>query len=210
MPTRILIADDHRMYREGLRALLHGDDLEVVAEASDGREAIRLATRHQPDIALVDISMSGLNGLDVTREVLRASPRSRVIVLTMHKDDAYVIDALRAGASGYVLKSQGFAELLQAIREVARGEVYVAKECWRPLVESYQSGEDLAHDPLSRREREVLQLVAEGKTTKEIAGALSISVKTAESHRGRVMAKLDIHDTASLVRYAIRARMIEA
>jgi len=210
MPTRILIADDHRMYREGLRALLIGDDLEVVAEASDGREAIRLATRLKPDIALVDISMSGLNGLDVTREVLCASPRSRVIVLTMHKDDAYVVDALRAGASGYVLKSQGFAELVQAIREVARGEVYVAKECWRPLVEACQSGGDQIHDPLSRREREVLQLIAEGKTTKEIAGALNISVKTAESHRGRVMAKLDIHDTASLVRYAIRSRMIEA
>src|SRR5438093_1891367 len=165
MPTRILIADDHRMYREGLRALLIGDDLEVVAEASDGREAIRLATRHKPDIALVDISMSGLNGLDVTREVLCASPRSRVIVLTMHKDDAYVVDALRAGASGYVLKSQGFAELVQAIREVARGEVYVAKECWRPLVEACQSGGDQIHDPLSRREREAPQLIDEGKPT---------------------------------------------
>jgi len=210
MATRILIADDHRLFREGLRALLSSNEFEVLAEAPDGREAIRLARRLQPDIVLIDITMPGLNGVDATREVLRVSPKSQVIVLTMHKDDAYLAAALRAGARGYVLKSQGGAELVKAIREVERGEVHLAPGSIRPLVESYQSGEKLGQDPLSPREHEVLQLIAEGKTTKLIADILGISFKTAESHRQRIMAKLDIHETASLVRYAIRKGLIQA
>jgi len=210
MATRVLIADDHRLFREGLRALLSSNEFEVVAEAADGREAIRLARRHQPDIVLLDISMPGLNGVDATREVLRVSPESSVLVLTMHKEDAYLAAALRAGARGYMFKSQGGAELVKAIRELVRGDVHLAPGSLRPLVESYRSGERLGDDPLSPREHEVLQLVAEGKTTKEIADALGISVKTAESHRQRIMTKLDIHETASLVRYAIRKGLIEA
>ena len=209
MPARLLIADDHQLFREGIKALLPPGEFEVVAESADGQETIRLARRLQPDIALLDVSMPSLNGVDAARELLRVSPRSRVMLLTMHKDNAYLVEALRAGVRGYVLKSQPTAELLHALREVARGEVYLAPGFWRTLVESYQNGEDMVLDPLSPREREVLQLVAEGKTTKEIAGTLGISFKTAETHRAHIMAKLDIHETAGLVRYAIRSRLIQ-
>ena len=209
MPTRLLIADDHDLFREGVKALLPPAEFEVVADTADGQEAIRLARRLQPDLALLDISMPGLNGVDAAREVLRVSPRSRVMVLTMHKDNVYMVEALRAGVRGYVLKSQPTAELIHAMRDVARGEVYLAPGFWRTLVDSYQSGADLVADPLSPREREVLQLIAEGKTTKEVAATLGISFKTAETHRTRIMAKLDIHETAGLVRYAIRNRLIQ-
>ena len=208
MPARLLIADDHQLFREGIKALLPPGEFEVVAESADGQETIRLARRLQPDIALLDVSMPSLNGVDAARELLRVSPGSRVVLLTMHKDNAYLVEALRAGVRGYVLKSQPTAELLHALREVARGEVYLAPGFWRTLVESYQNGEDMVLDPLSPREREVLQLVAEGKTTKEIAATLGISFKTAETHRANIMGKLDIHETAGLVRYAIRNRLI--
>ncbi len=210
MPVRVLIADDHRMFREGLTALLPLAEFEVVAQAADGREAVRLARRHAPDLALLDVSMPGLNGVDATREVLRVSPRSRVIILTMHRDSAYLFEALRAGARGYVLKSQGRAELLDALRAVARGEAHLAEGLIDPLVGSFRSGTEGVTDPLSPREREVLQLIAEGRSAKEIGALLDISPKTAESHRARIMAKLDVHETAGLVRYAIRRRLIEA
>jgi len=209
MPARLLIADDHQLFRDGIKALLPPGEFEVVAESADGQETIRLARRLQPDVALLDVSMPSLNGVDAARELLRVSPGSRVVLLTMHKDNAYLVEALRAGVRGYVLKSQPTAELLHALREVARGEVYLAPGFWRTLVESYQNGEDMVLDPLSPREREVLQLVAEGKTTKEIASTLGISFKTAETHRANIMAKLDIHETAGLVRYAIRNRLIQ-
>jgi len=208
MPARLLIADDHQLFREGIKALLPPGEFEVVAESPDGQETIRLARRLQPDIALLDVSMPSLNGVDAARELLRVSPRSHVVLLTMHQDKAYLVEALRAGVRGYVLKSQPSAELLHALREVARGEVYLAPGFWRTLVESYHNGEDMVLDPLSPREREVLQLVAEGKTTKEIAATLGISFKTAETHRANIMGKLDIHETAGLVRYAIRNRLI--
>ncbi len=198
------------MFREGLKAVLPPTEFEVVAETADGQDAVRLARRHQPDIALLDVSMPGLNGVDATREVMRASPDTKVVVLTMHKESVYVVEALRAGAKGYVLKSQPAGELVSGLREVARGEVYLAPGFWRVLVESYQNGEKLMLDPLSPREREVLQLIAEGKTTKEIGAKLGVSFKTAETHRAHIMAKLDIHETASLVRYAIRNRLIQA
>ncbi len=198
------------MFREGLIALLPAHEFEVVAEASDGREAIRLAQLRQPDLALLDISMPGLNGVDATREVLRVSPRTRVVVLTMHKDSAYLFEALRAGARGYVLKSQGRNELLEALRAVAQGEARLAQGLLDPLVGIVQGGLEAQTDPLSPREREVLQLIAEGRSSKEIGAALNISPKTAESHRARIMAKLDIHETASLVRYAIRRRLVQA
>ena len=210
MPTRLLLADDHRLFREGLKALLSGDEFEIVAEATDGREAVRLARFRQPEIALLDVSMPGLNGVDATRELLRVSPGTKVVILTMHSDDVYPAEALRAGARGYVLKSQPFAECIEALRDVARGGIYLPPSVSRTLAESYCKGRSLGADPLSAREREVLQLVAEGRSTKEIAAALCISFKTAEYHRGRIMAKLDIHDTAGLVRYAIRKRLVEA
>ena len=210
MRTRILLADDHRMLREAVGTNLPSDEFDVVAEAADGREAVRLAGRTQPDIAVLDISMPGLNGVDAVREVLRASPRSRVVVLTMHTDSPYVLESLRMGARGYVLKTQGVTELIGALRAVARGEVYLSSGLSRVLLESYQGGGNPVADPLSPREREVLQLVAEGMTSKAIAGTLNISNKTAECHRQRIMAKLGIHETASLVRYAIRNRLIEA
>ena len=209
MTANLLLADDHPLFREGLRALLPREEFAVVAEASDGRNAIRLAQRHQPDIAVVDVSMPGLNGVDATREVLRVAPRARIVILSMHRENPYVIEALRAGARGYVLKTQTAVELLGALRDVARGEVYVPQEYWRAIVEAQQhdsSGREL----LSPREREVLQLIAEGMTTKGIAATLNISFKTAESHRSRIMSKLEIHETAGLVRYAIRNRLIEA
>ena len=209
MMTRLMIADDHQLFRDGLRLLLPQNEFEIVAEASNGRDAIREARRHEPDLALVDVTMPGLNGVDTAREVLRASPRTRVVVLTMHRDDPYIIEALRAGARGYVLKTQSATELLAALRDVALGGVYVPQQYWRAVVESQQNGHEPAGDPLSPREREVLQLVAEGRTTKEIGATLHISFKTAESHRLRIMSKLDIHETASLVRYAIRHRLIE-
>jgi DNA-binding NarL/FixJ family response regulator len=210
MRTRILLADDHQLFRQGLRSMLPADEFEVVAEAADGQHAISLARRHEPDIAVLDVSMPGLNGVDATREVLRASPRTRVVVLTMHSETPYVVGALASGARGYVVKSQPVSDVVQALREVSAGSVYVPPAYVKVLVDIHQSGADRVVQPLSAREREVLQLVAEGKTTKEIAYTLGVSFKTAESHRTRIMSKLDIHETAGLVRYAIRNRMIEA
>jgi DNA-binding NarL/FixJ family response regulator len=210
MSTRVLIADDHRMFREALVAVLPRSEFEVVAEAANGRDAISQASRHQPDVALIDITMPGLNGVDTTREVLRASPATRVLMLTMHNDRAYLVEALAAGARGFVVKSQGTPELVEALRTVANGRAHVPPGLLDSLVDTVQSPATAAADPLTPREREVLQLVAEGKCTKEIAASLGISYKTAESHRGHIMAKLDIHETAGLVRYAIRRRMIQA
>jgi DNA-binding NarL/FixJ family response regulator len=210
VPRTLLIADDHALFREGVKALLAPAEYEIVAEADNGHDAIQLAQRHQPEIALMDISMPGLNGVDAAREILRVSPRSRVIVLTMHRDHTYLAEALRAGARGYILKSRGAVELLEAVREVERGEVYISPGLSREVAESFLQGEKREANPLTRREREVLQLIAEGKTTKEVAATLFISFKTAESHRQRLMDKLDIHETASLVRYAIRSGLIQA
>ncbi len=210
MHTRILLADDHQLFRQGLRSMLPAEEFQVVAEAADGQEAIQLVRRHEPDVAVLDVSMPGLNGVDATREVLRTSPRTRVVVLTMHRETPYVVGALAAGARGYVLKSQPVSDVVQALREVGSGGVYVPPEYVKVLVEMHHEGVDRVVQPLSARERQVLQLVAEGKTTKEIAYTLGISFKTAESHRTRIMAKLGIHETAGLVRYAIRNRLIEA
>ncbi len=210
MNARVLLADDHALFRDGLKALLATAEFEIVAEAANGQDVIREARRLKPDLAVLDIGMPGLNGVDAAREVLRASPRTRVIVLTMHKDHAYVAEALRAGVRGYVLKSRGAEEMLEALREVARGGVYLSPGLSREVAEGFLRGDKPVESPLSPREREVLQLVAEGKTTKEVAAALFISFKTVESHRQRIMSKLDLHETASLVRYAIRNGLIQA
>lgn len=209
MTTRVLLADDHMLFREGLKSLLNSADFEIVGEAASGTDAIREARRLLPDVAIVDVGMPGLNGVDATREVLRAAPRCKVIVLTMYKDNAYLAEALRAGAHGYILKSRGAGEMLDALREVLSGGRYISPGLSREVAESYLGEDSRVESPLSRREREVLQLVAEGKTTKEIAATLFISFKTVESHRQHIMAKLDIHDTASLTRYAIRSGMIQ-
>jgi DNA-binding NarL/FixJ family response regulator len=210
MPIQVLLADDHLIVRQGLRALLEREGFRVVGEAADGREALKLASTAHPDIAVLDLAMPALNGLDAARELLRSDPRMKVVLLTMHTEDPYVLEALRNGVSGYVLKTQAGDDLIQAIREVTRGSLYLSPGVSRTVVDAYRAKTDLPPDPLSPREREVLQLVAEGKTTKEVAGQLGISVKTAESHRTRIMSKLNIHETAGLVRYAIRRGLIQA
>jgi DNA-binding NarL/FixJ family response regulator len=205
----VLIADDHLVVRDGLRALLERDGLEVVGQVSDGQEAVRLARDLGPDIAVLDFAMPLLNGLNAAREIAQASPRTRTILLTMHTDGHYVLEALRAGVKGYVVKTQAAADLLRAIQDVARGRVYLSPAISQTVVEAYLTKRELPPDPLTPREREVLQLVAEGKTTKEIAHLLGISVKTADSHRTRLMQKLEIHDTAGLVRHAVRSGVIQ-
>jgi two-component system response regulator NreC len=210
MRMRILLAEDHLMFRQGLKAVLERENLEVVGEASDGHEAIRLARALHPDVAVLDLAMPSLNGLDAAREIIQSSPKTKTILLTMHTEDQYVIEALRVGVRGYVLKTQATPDLIQAVQEVHRGTIYLSPGVSRVLVEAYLSKTHLPSDPLTPRERQVLQLVAEGKTTKEIAVVLGVSVKTAESHRTRLMEKLDVHETASLVRYAIRTGLIQA
>jgi len=207
MSIRILLADDHHVVREGLKALLVGHGFDVVGEARDGRDAVRQVEVLRPDIAVLDLSMPQLNGVDAAREIVRRSPTTRPLLLTIHTEDPYVISALRAGIRGYVLKTQASADLAHAIREVGLGGVYLSPGISRAVVNASLSGEEAPRDPLSPRERQVLQLVAEGKPNKRIASDLGVSVKTIESHRSRIMQKLDIHDTAGLVRYAIRQGM---
>ena len=204
MPLRILLADDHVMVRQGLKALLEREKFDIAGEASDGREAVQLADSLRPDLILLDLAMPLLNGMDATREILKSNPGAKVILLTMHSEDSYVLEALRAGAVGYVVKTRASGELLQAIREVQRGHFYLSPGVSRVVISAFLAKNELPMDPLTARERQVLQLIAEGKTTKEAAVVLDISVKTAESHRTRIMHKLNIHETAGLVRYAIR------
>jgi DNA-binding NarL/FixJ family response regulator len=209
MRIRVLLADDHMMVRQGIRALLEKEGFDVVAEAMDGREAVRQAEKLEPDVAVLDIAMPLLNGIDAAREIRRVSPRTKTTLLTVHEETQYVVEALRAGVTGYVVKTKAAEDLVKAIREVSAGAVYMSPGVSREAVRAYLDGTEPSADGLTPREREVLQLVAEGKTTKEVAAVLGISVKTAESHRSRIMEKLDIHETASLVRYAIRLGVIQ-
>ena len=208
MAIRVLLADDHLIVCQSLKAVLEREELQVVGEAADGREAVRLARALRPDVAVLDVSMPLLNGLDAAREIQKACPRTRTILLTMHGEDTYVLQALQMGIRGYVLKSQAVTDLVRAVREVSRGAMYLSPGVSAAVVEAYRTKKDL-RDPLTPRERGVLQLVAEGKTTKEVASLLGVSVKTAEYHRNSLMQKLGIHETASLVRYAIRRGLIE-
>ena len=210
MSLHILLADDHPIVRQGLKLLIEREGFTVVGEASDGREAVRLAQELCPDIALLDLTMPQLNGIDAGRAILQASPKTKIILLTMHAEDHHVLEALRAGIKGYVLKTKAAEELVLAIQEVSRGKLYLTPGVSEVVVQAYLAKSELPPEPLSHREREVLQLIAEGKTTKEVAVALGISAKTAESHRTRIMGKLNIHETASLVRYAIRRGLIQA
>jgi len=210
MSPRILLAEDHVIVRQGFRALLEREGLEVVAEAANGHEAVRLAGELLPDVAVLDFAMPLLNGIDAAKEIRRRSPRTRTILLTVHSEDHYVLEAVRAGVHGYVVKTQAAADLVQAIREIRGNAIYLSPTISRAVVEAYFDKATPPGDVLSSRERQVLQLVAEGKTTKEIAGVLGVSIKTADSHRTRIMRKLDIHDTAGLVRFAIRRGLIPA
>ena len=180
-----------------------------MGEASDGREAVRLALTLRPDLTVLDVGMPLMNGMDAAREILKELPRTRVILLTMYTEDVYVLTALRAGVSGYVVKTRASGDLVQAIRDVQKGNFYLSPGISRVVVSAYLQKRDFPPDPLTPRERQVLQLVAEGKTTKEAAAFLRISAKTAESHRTRIMRKLEIHETAGLVRYAIRLGLIQ-
>ncbi|MGH8221677.1 MAG: LuxR C-terminal-related transcriptional regulator, partial [Woeseiaceae bacterium] len=170
--------------------------------------AVRLIRQLEPDIAVLDIAMPGLNGLDVARAISKASPHTKTILLTMHKENPYVIEALNAGVHGYVIKTQTAGDLLRAVKEVSADRVYLSPGISKIVIDAYRHKDVPADDPLTLREREVLQLIAEGKKTKQVATRLGISVKTAESHRTRIMSKLEIHNTAGLVRYAIRRGLI--
>ncbi|HEY7308104.1 MAG TPA: response regulator transcription factor [Gemmataceae bacterium] len=209
---RVLLVDDHQLVRAGIQALLRGlAGVEVVAEASDGREAQRLIAVHHPDIVLMDIMMPGMNGLEATARIVKEHPGTRVIMLSVNATEEYVLQSLRAGAAGYLLKNITPAELETAIRAVARGERYLTTAVSRHVIDAYLERvgpEASSLDRLTPRQREVLQLVAEGATTKEIGRKLGVSVKTAEMHRSQLMEALGIHDVAGLVRYAIRMGVI--
>jgi DNA-binding NarL/FixJ family response regulator len=209
MSTRILLADDHKITRQGLRALLEKQqDMEVVAEAENGREAVRLAAELAPDVIIMDVTMPDLNGIEATKKILSESPDIKIIALSMHSDASFVTEMLKGGAVGYLLKDCAFEELARAIRTVIDDKTYLSPSISGVVVEDYvrrlsKTG-FLAPDILSNREREVLQLMAEGGSTKLIAQKLHISVKTVETHRRQIMSKLDIHTVAELTKYAIR------
>jgi DNA-binding NarL/FixJ family response regulator len=213
---RVTLADDHNLVRSGIRALLERlPDVEVVGEASDGREALALIAREKPDIAFMDIAMPSLNGLDAAPRIASESPRTRVVILSMHADEKHVAQALQAGVSGYVLKDSFVDELPLLIRAVTRGETYLSPGISKQVVEALKhrlagGAAPAEADALTPRQREILQLVAEGQSTKEIAGALDLSIKTVETHRAQIMSRLQIRDVAGLVRYAIRMGLISA
>ncbi len=209
MPLRLLLAEDYRLIAEGLEALLRGQGYAVVGAAADGREAVELAESLKPDVAILDVSLPLLNGIDAAAAIHHRCPDTRTILLTVHSEEPYVLAALRAGVGGYVLKKQAGADLIRAIREVAAGNTYLSPGISTAVVEALRGPSRLSPEPLTSREREVLQLVAEGKTTKEVAAHLGMSVKTADAHRTRLMQKLDIHDIATLTRYAIRQGIIQ-
>jgi two-component system, NarL family, response regulator NreC len=209
MAVTIILADDHHMMRQGLRMLLEAEeDFRVVAEAGDGREAVRLAERLTPDILIVDVMMPSLNGLEVTRQVGQRSPRTRVIMLSMYSNEAYVLKALSNGAAGYVLKEATATDLIRAVREVVAGRRYLSPPLSEHAIAAYvEKAQDGLLDPyeaLTTREREVLQLAAEGRTNADIAAALCISPRTVETHRAHLMHKLGLHSQADLIRYALR------
>ncbi len=208
-PIRVVLADDHALVRHGLRALLEREGFKVVGEASDGLEVARAVPALQPDIAIIDISMPLLNGLGAAHELRKSSPRTKIVVLTQHDEDQYVAESIRAGVRGYVLKKQVATDLIEALRQVHRGSIYLSPGISSAIVEAYLSEREPRADPLTSRERQVLQLIGEGKSTKQLAALLGISTKTAESHRARLMQKLEIHETASLVRYAIRRGLVQ-
>ena len=216
-PITVLLAEDHLMVREGFRSLLkHERDIEVVGEAESGRQAVQLTRKLRPEVVVMDIAMPLLNGLEATRQILKAVPATKVLILSAHSDDAYVKGATEAGAMGFLLKQTSSDNVCQAIREVQKGNTFFSPAIGRRVRDQYQKSPDGARllkkrsTHLSSREAEILQLIAEGKANKEIAAELGISIKTVEKHREHLMAKLDIHDTAGLTRHAIAAGIIES
>ena len=212
--VRILLADDHTMVRQGLRKVLEErPDWEVVAEANNGREAVRLAEQHHPDVAIVDVAMPLLNGIETTRQITKRAPATRVLVLSMHSDEAYVTQILQAGATGYLLKDSADVDLMQAVGAVSVGKSFFSPAIARVMLDDYvrqlaDKGITDRYESLSAREREIFQLIAEGKTNKEIAALLSVSPSTVDTHRGHIMEKLDLHSAAEIVLYAVRRGVI--
>jgi len=210
-PIRVLLADDHALVRAGMRSLLNAmADVAVVGEASSGEEALELAARERPDIVLMDIAMKGMSGLDAAAQLRERLPEVRVVILSMHAGEEYVLKALRAGAVGYLLKDAATGELELALRSVMRGESWFSPAVSRQVVEGYvqRVGGETVADTLTARQREVLKLVAGGKSTKEIAYELKLSIKTVETHRAQIMERLGIRDVAGLVRYALRTGLV--
>jgi len=211
---RILLADDHAVMRTGLRLVLERQpDFDVVAEASDGREAVGLAQQHQPEVVVMDVTMPNLNGIEAARQICTALPQTGIVMLSMHSDEAYVLRALKAGARGYLLKESAESDLIAAIRAVKAGKAFFSPAVSRMLVEDYvrqlqdREIED-SYELLTTREREILQLIAEGRSNKEIANILNLSLYTIETHRGNLMEKLNLHTVPELILYAVRKGVI--
>jgi DNA-binding NarL/FixJ family response regulator len=209
MPIQVLLADDHQIIRDGMKVFLEREGYKVNAEAQNGREAVNLALQLRPEVVVLDIGMPMLNGLDAAREILHSLANTKIILLTMHDERSYVLEGLRLGAKGFVTKTHAGEDLVQAIRHSLQGKTYLSPELSQIVFESIQMKDEVLKDPLTPRERQILQLVAEGKTAKESARLLNISAKTAETHKARIMEKLNIHETAGLVRYAIRIGLIQ-
>ncbi len=210
MKPTCVIADDHCMFRQAIRSLLEREGFDIVGEAGNGHEAVKLVARHAPQLALLDYGMPMLNGSFAAAEILKRSPETQVVLLTMYDDETFALEAVRSGVRGYVLKEQAAEELVAALRQVLNGSIYLSPNISESVVTALLSKKEQPSDLLTPREKQVLQLIAEGKTTKDIASLLHLSVKTAESHRSNIMNRLNVHNVASLVRYAIRRGMIEA
>jgi two-component system, NarL family, response regulator NreC len=212
--TQVLLADDHSIVRKGLRAILEGEqDISVVAEAANGREAVRLCEQFRPNIAIVDIGMPQLNGIDATAQIRKVSPATQIMILSMHTDETYILRALSCGAKAYVLKDAAEDEILPATRALLKGKSYFSAAIAKTLAEDYvrylrQRGLEDSYDLLTDREKQVLQMLAEGRANKEVANLLGLSVTTIETHRTNLMQKLDLHSTAEIVLYAVRKRII--
>jgi DNA-binding NarL/FixJ family response regulator len=207
---RILLADDHAVVRQGFKMILGAQpDFEIVGEAGNGREAVELAENLKPDVVVMDVAMPELNGIEATRRLAASAPHTRVVALSMHKDNVYVREILRAGARGYLLKDSVAGDLVSAVRAVAQGEGYISPAVSNAVLDDYRKHVTNPIDLLSSREREVLQMLAEGKTNKEIAAVLNLSVYTVDAHRGRIMEKLNVHSINELVRFAVRNGLID-
>ena len=213
-PIRILLADDHTVVRDGLRALVEKQpDMSVVGEAADGRDTIRMAEEQSPDVIIMDIAMPNMNGIEATRRIVASNPQTAVLILSMHQDESYVLRSLKAGARGYLLKDSVRSDVIEAIRAVAQGRSFLTRKVSRILQEDYvremeRRGVEDSYDLLTDREREILQLVAEGRTNKEVASLLNISLTTVETHRTHILQKLNLHSIPELILYAVRKGII--
>jgi DNA-binding NarL/FixJ family response regulator len=215
-PIRILLADDHPVVRDGLRALLEREaDMSIVAEAADGRETVRLAEEQSPDVVIMDLAMPIMNGIEATRRIVAKSPHTAVVILSMHQDESYVLGSLNAGAKGYLLKDSMRREVIEAVRAVSQGRSFLTRKVSAMLREDYigqlrRRGLEDSYELLTDREREILQLIAEGRANKEVASLLNISLTTVETHRTHILQKLDLHSVPELILYAVRKGIIPA